>query len=182
MSTVSPLVYPMEHRVAELFYNDPRGRYTVEDVVAWLGLVHPAQVSSVQSSLSRLVATGVLGYRSIRSGYSTVYKEFSLASAPRALSVLSTYVPKPPHRGGSKGFVTYRDVYEQLSKRTGCTVAHLVWRLSSKTDRYISEESAKNALSRKLRALAALGAARYEEAIDGARLWYLQGDFPEELA
>ena len=183
MSTVSPLVYPMEHRVAELFYDDPRGRYTVEDVVAWIGLDRPAQVSSVQACLSRLVAKGVLGYRSIRGGgYSNVYKEYSLASAPRALSVLNAYVLKPPHKGGSKGFVTYEDVYDQLSKSMGCTVANLVWRLSSKTDRYVSEESARNAMSRKLRALAALGAARYEELSDGTRLWYLQGAFPDGLA
>ena len=176
--TLLPEHYAMRHRVLQLFYSDPRGRYTVEDVAAWLYVSTPAQVSTIQSELSKLTHDGLLGYRFVSTGLRGGSKVYGLADKKRAATVLSSCRPHAKKRATPLPFVTPRQVYTALEKSPGATAALLVtdhhW-----DDSYIDFRSAQNAVSRRLRGMEQLGLVRHVEAPHGMKAWFTDAPFQE---
>ena len=176
--TLLPEHYAMRHRVLQLFYSDPLGRYTVEDVAAWLYVSTPAQVSTIQSELSRLTHDGILGYRFVNTGLRGGSKAYGLADKKRAASVLSSCRPSAKRAATLLPFVTPKQVYDALEKSPGSSAALLVldhhWE-----DLYIDFRSAQNAVSRRLRAMEQLGMVRHVEVPHGMKAWFTDAPFQE---
>ena len=178
MPTTLPEHYAMKHRVLQLFYSDPNGRYTVEDVAAWLYVTTPAQVSTIQSELSRLTHDGILGYRVVNTGLRGRSKVYGLADKQQAGRLLGSSSPHTRRAAKHFPFVSPRQVYDALEKSPGATAALLVidndW-----DDLYIDFRSARNAISRRLRAMEQLGMVRHVEAPHRMRAWFTDAPFQE---
>ena len=176
--TLLPEHYAMRHRVLQLFYSDTIGRYTVEDVAAWLQVSTPAQVSTIQSELSRLTHDGILGYRFVRTGLRGGSKVYGLADKKRAASVLSSCRLHARKAATHHPFVTPKQVYDALEKSPGATAALLV--IDNDWERfYIDFRSAQNAVARRLRAMEQLGMVRHVDAPHGMKAWFTDAPFQE---
>ena len=178
MPTTLPEHYAMRHRVLQLFYSDPRGRYTVEDVAAWLYVSTPAQVSTIQSELSRLTHDGILGYRFVSNGLRGGYKVYGLANKQRAATVLSSCLPHTRRWATNFPLVSPRMVYSALERRPGSTAALLVTN-NDWADIYTDFRSAQNAVSRRLRSMEQLGMVRHVDAPHGMKTWFTDAPFRE---
>ena len=176
--TLLPEHYAMRHRVLQLFYSDTNGRYTVEDVAAWLYVTTPAQVSTIQWELSTLTRDGVLGYRFVRTGLRGGSKVYGLADRKRAAYLLSVCRPHAKKAATNHPFVTPKQVYDALEKSPGATAALLVVN-NDWDDLYIDFRSAQNAVSRRLRSMEQLGLVRHVEAPHGMKAWFTDAPFQE---
>ena len=176
--TLLPEHYAMKHRILQLFYTDPNGRYTVEDVAAWLYVTTPSQVSTIQSELSKLTHDGILGYRFVRTGIRGGSKVYGLADKQRAAAVLSSCRPHARKAATHCPFVTPKQVYDALEKSHGSTSALLVTS-NDWDDLYIDFRSAQNAVSRRLRGMEQLGMVRHVGAPHGMKAWFTDAPFQE---
>ena len=178
MPTTLPEHYAMRHRVLQLFYSDPHGRYTVDDVAAWLYVTTPSQFSTIQSELSKLTHDGILGYRFVRTGLRGGSKVYGLADKARAANVLSSCRPHARKATTHHPFVTPKQVYDALEKSPGSSAALLVidhhW-----DDLYADFRSAQNAVSRRLRSMEQLGLVRHVDVPHGMKAWFTDAPFRE---
>ena len=176
--TLLPEHYATRYRVLQLFYSDPNGRYTVEDVAAWLYVSTPAQVSTIQSELSRLVHAGILGYRFVSNGLRGGSKVYGLADRKRAATVLSSCRPHERKAATHLPFVTPKQVYDALEKSPGSSAALLV--IDNGWERfYVDFRSAQNSVSRRLRAMEQLGMVRHVCVPHGMKAWFVDAPFQE---
>ena len=176
--TLLPEHYAMRHRVLQLFYSDPRGRYTVEDVAAWLHVSTPAQVATIQSELSRLTHDGILGYRFVRTGVRGGSKVYGLADKQRAATVLSSCLPHARKAATHYPLVSPRMVYSALERRPGSTAALLVIN-NDWSALYYDFRSAQNAIARRLRSMEQLGMVRHVHVPHGMKAWFVDAPFQE---
>ena len=171
--------YSMRHRVLQLFYSDPIGRYTVEDVAAWLYVSTPAQVSTIQCELSRLTHDGLLGCRLMRNiGTRGGAKLYGLADKKRAATVLSSCLPHARKATTHYPLVSPRMVYSALERRPGSTAALLVIN-NDWSDLYCDFRSAQNAIARRLRSMEQLGMVRHVHDLHGMKAWFVDAPFQE---
>ena len=178
MPTTLPEHYAMRHRVLQLFYSDPRGRYTVEDAAAWLQVSTPSQVSTIQCELSRLTHDGILDYRSVRTGVRGGSKIYGLVDKQRAATVLSSCRPHTRKAATHYPLVSPKQVYDALEKSPGSSAALLV--IDNDWERfYIGFRSAQNAVSRRLRSMEQLGMVRHVNAPHGLKAWFTDAPFQE---
>ena len=178
MPTTLPEHYAMRHRVLQLFYSDPNGRYTVEDAAAWLRVSTPAQVSTIQSELSRLAHDGILGYRFIQTGLRGKSKVYGLADKKRAATVLSSCRPHAKKWATNFPLVSPRMVYSALERYPYASAALLVTN-NSWDDLYCDFRSAQNAVSRRLRAMEQLGMVGHVQVPRGRKAWFTDAPFQE---
>ena len=176
--TLLPEHYAMKHRILQLFYSDPSGRYSVEDVAAWLQVSTPSQVSTIQCGLSRLVHDGILGCRFVWTGLRGGAKVYGLADKKRAAYLLSACRPHTRKHATRYPFVTPKQVYAALEKSPGLTAALLVT-VNDWDDLYVDFRSAQNAVSRRLRAMEQLGLVRHVDAPHGMKVWFVDAPFQE---
>ena len=176
--TLLPEHYAMRHRVLQLYYSDPRGRYAVEDVAAWLYVSTPAQVSTIQSELSKFVHDGILGYRFVNTGLRGRSKVYGLADKKRAATVLSSCRPHARKAATHYPLVSPRMVYSALERRPGSTAALLVTN-NNWSDLYCDFRSAQNAIARRLRSMEQLGMVRHVEVPHGMKAWFTDAPFQE---
>lgn len=176
--TLLPEHYATRYRVLQLFYSDPHGRYTVEDVAAWLQVSTTSQVSTIQSELSKLTHDGILGYRFVRTGLRGGSKVYGLADRKRAASVLSSCRPHARKTATHYPFVTPKQVYDALEKYPYASAATLVTN-NSWDDLYCDFRSAQNAVSRRLRGMEQLGMVRHVDVPHGMKAWFTDAPFQE---
>ena len=176
--TLLPEHYAMRYRVLQLFYSDPNGRYTVEDVAGWLYVSRPTQVSTIQSELSKFTHDGILGYSFVRTGLRGGFKVYGLADKQRAAYLLSVCRPHARKAATHYPFVSTKQVYDALEKSPGSSAALLV--IDNDWERlYIDFRSAQNAVSRRLRAMEQLGMVRHVDAPHGIKAWFVDAPFQE---